>query len=672
MSTAFNIWKPQGHIIANPGGTVLGNPSVIPGINGVVLSGTVFGAFAGYDENGAVYYFESADGLTSWTPYGSNPITLSGAAYFPTVYEFSGTYYLYACLTGFPGTGIGVYTSSSPIGPWTAQGGIQIPLGSAGAWDSTGVFQLNVLTQLNGTWYAYYSGYNGTQFGQGLVTSTDLIHWTKSVSNPIFPGPIGNMCFLTVGNVYYAYAAFPNPNATMKALGNDYLGRWSATAPSGPWTSLEYNNVQVPTYYISSPAELNNGTSLPASNANDQRLVVANGNIYMYYTYTLTGGNEQGVYAALASGITPAQLISSYEGVFNIPFPIVPQLNLVTLGADTFNRANVNPLGGNWSPVVSGKTSQIVSDIVNTSALGEGDSYWNATSWAADQWSESTINNITSGSFAGTTVRSSTAGANTGYRIVAQGLGASTSVSIQLLVTGTTTNLATLSFTLSSGDTLLFVVIGTNVLLYWNTFLIANYSNAVISSGAAGFELSSGTSTANAGISAWSGGSFQAAPAITFSISGNAGAAGATVSYSGTSSGSVTADGSGNYTVSGLPPGTYTITPSLAGYTFVPINLSETSAGSNITGANFIATSSSSNYSVPDARNYGNFPNLAVNVNGTLTYTVPSSYSLRYWFDTMFNRTQPLPEDSRTAGAPVACGTYPQNSRTPGTYGPGE
>jgi hypothetical protein len=77
----------------------------------------------------------------------------------------------------------------------------------------------------------------------------------------------------------------------------------------------------------------------------------------------------------------------------------------------------------------------------------------------------------------------------------------------------------------------------------------------------------------------------------SYSISGNAGVAGATVSYTGTSSGNVTADGSGNYTIPSLVNGSYTITPSLAGYTFSPTNQSETVSGSNITGVNFTATS---------------------------------------------------------------------------------
>jgi hypothetical protein len=103
----------------------------------------------------------------------------------------------------------------------------------------------------------------------------------------------------------------------------------------------------------------------------------------------------------------------------------------------------------------------------------------------------------------------------------------------------------------------------------------------------------------------------------------------------------------------------------MSNFTFSPPSQNETISGANITGVNFTATPAASAYSVPDSRNYGNFPNNSVDVNGTLTYTTPSSYSLRYWFDILFNRTQPLPEDSR-ASKPVASGTYPQNSRVKG------
>jgi hypothetical protein len=64
-------------------------------------------------------------------------------------------------------------------------------------------------------------------------------------------------------------------------------------------------------------------------------------------------------------------------------------------------------------------------------------------------------------------------------------------------------------------------------------------------------------------------------------------------------------------------------------------------------------------YSVPDSRVT---PNASRNVNGTLIYDVQTSSN------------PAVPGiDSRGPGvAPVASGTYPQNSRSPGVFGPGE
>lgn len=86
-------------------------------------------------------------------------------------------------------------------------------------------------------------------------------------------------------------------------------------------------------------------------------------------------------------------------------------------------------------------------------------------------------------------------------------------------------------------------------------------------------------------------------------------------------------------------------------------------------------TGTTAAYSVPDSRNYANFPNDSRDIQGTQIYDVPSVFSLRYWFDALFNRTQPLPLDSRVAGETTdsrVAGIIPQNSRTPGTFGPGE
>jgi hypothetical protein len=211
--------------------------------------------------------------------------------------------------------------------------------------------------------------------------------------------------------------------------------------------------------------------------------------------------------------------------------------------------------------------------------------------------------------------------------------------------------------TISAGDTFAIAAVGTTLYAFQNGVQLTSVVDSTYASGVAALVLPTGFASGQ--ISKFAVGS----AALGATISGNAGVAGATVSWTGTSSGSTSADGSGNYTTPALPNGSYTLAPSLTGYSFSPASQNETISGSNITGVNFTA---SSYYSVPDTRNYGNFPNSTRDVQGTLIYDVPSVFSLKYWFDQMFNRTQPTPLDSRTAGAPVDSrnGDTPQNSRT--------
>jgi hypothetical protein len=97
-----------------------------------------------------------------------------------------------------------------------------------------------------------------------------------------------------------------------------------------------------------------------------------------------------------------------------------------------------------------------------------------------------------------------------------------------------------------------------------------------------------------AGVHGYAAGSFTITatvtmPVATFSISGNAGTSGATVTAGVQGA---TSDASGNYTISGLANGTYTVTPSKSGCTFSPASASVTVAGANVTGSNFTATCS--------------------------------------------------------------------------------
>src|SRR3954453_12835880 len=81
----------------------------------------------------------------------------------------------------------------------------------------------------------------------------------------------------------------------------------------------------------------------------------------------------------------------------------------------------------------------------------------------------------------------------------------------------------------------------------------------------------------------------------TFSISGNAGTTGATVSTTG---GSATSDASSNYTIANLAAGTSTVTPSKSGCTFSPASSSVTITSANVTGVNFTASCTAPTFSI--------------------------------------------------------------------------
>lgn len=84
----------------------------------------------------------------------------------------------------------------------------------------------------------------------------------------------------------------------------------------------------------------------------------------------------------------------------------------------------------------------------------------------------------------------------------------------------------------------------------------------------------------------------------TYSITGTAGVGSASVALTGTSAGATTANSSGAFTFSNLANGTYTVTPSLSGYTFSPSSQTVSINGGNVTGMSFTATAQSQRYSV--------------------------------------------------------------------------
>ena len=109
----------------------------------------------------------------------------------------------------------------------------------------------------------------------------------------------------------------------------------------------------------------------------------------------------------------------------------------------------------------------------------------------------------------------------------------------------------------------------------------------------------------------------------TYSVSGtittSAGAGIANVVVS-TGSASATTNSSGAYTLSGLANGTYTLTPSLSGYTFSPTSRSVTVNGANVTGQNFTGTGSGTG-----VQTYSNGTDYTINDNATVNSPITVS-----------------------------------------------
>lgn len=144
-------------------------------------------------------------------------------------------------------------------------------------------------------------------------------------------------------------------------------------------------------------------------------------------------------------------------------------------------------------------------------------------------------------------------------------------------------------FPFALGDTVQVANIGQTFYILHNGAVIANYintySSAPVSAETVGLfaygQLQTDVALSNLSV----GNASQA-----YSISGSVGVAGVTVSYTGTSSGSVVSGVGGAYAIPNLANGTYTITPTLAGYTFSPTNAPVTVLNANVI-QNFTATS---------------------------------------------------------------------------------
>src|SRR5271157_508301 len=262
---------------------------------------------------------------------------------------------------------------------------------------------------------------------------------------------------------------------------------------------------------------------------------------------------------------------------------------LVQLATDNFTRGSYpeSPLGktgfsdaGNWSAITWGgnvSLQSVTPGVCEAAAAGNAQMYWSGSvSWSNDQYSEVTVGSGTTG-FAGPGVR---LGATQGYIVSGISGGAATFYKLQLGGYTSLGNFGTVTFT--TGDVLRLTVIGSTFTYYKNGVQQGStISDTSFPSGFPGVYANGSPVTAMT-YTLWAGGGNN-------DIVGNCGVGGATISWTGTGSGSTTADAFGNYDTGVLANGSYTVTPTATGFTFSPPNANET-----LTGGGAIANFSSS------------------------------------------------------------------------------
>lgn len=289
---------------------------------------------------------------------------------------------------------------------------------------------------------------------------------------------------------------------------------------------------------------------------------------------------------------------------------------MTQLASDNFQRPDANPIGGNWTTLPNTNAVQLVSHEAEASVLAaENLIFYNSVVFPNDQYSEITIGNITGG-YIHVGVR--LGGSGNGYILLVEST--SGNFYIQRLDGGSSNNLigpVSSGGPFTSGEVIRLTVQGTTFTGSRNGTNAISVTDATYLSGSAGLGFFTFGSVAVATVSEWAGGNL-----ITgFSISGNTGAADAVVNYSGTSSGTVTADGSGNYTIPTLADRHYTITPTLTNFIFSPASRNVTVSGSDVTGVNFTAAETHG-WSPTDCRNFATFPNFPIVQNdGSVFWT---------------------------------------------------
>lgn len=181
------------------------------------------------------------------------------------------------------------------------------------------------------------------------------------------------------------------------------------------------------------------------------------------------------------------------------------QVSSLVSVSDDFNRANATSLGGNWT-LNKGTFGINTNALYPRTASDDCAAFWNAASFAANQFAQGTITAIAADSFAiGVAVRCNTSAVASFYFAYAyRNVSPNVDVEIGKYVSGTYTSLTTTTGWVVN-DVLRLEISGTTLTLKRNGSTLTTTSDSSLSSGSPGIS-GYGSSSANAKLDNWSGG----------------------------------------------------------------------------------------------------------------------------------------------------------------------
>jgi hypothetical protein len=521
-----NLLTPSSAQASSLGGTQPTGPCALYDSNPQVITANPDGKVwkMWYMDGVNIRYAEANVASGPWTVKSGN--ILANASWV-TVYKSGSTYYHYIKVSG--NANLHSYTSSDGVTLSLQNASALAPSGASGTWDSGGIYQLTVSDQIAGTWYAIYtalSGAPGTLFSQhmGLATSSDLLTWTASGSNPVILNAAAADVH-KVGSTYYAWV-----NSCELHLSTSGGASFQYTFPNSIFRLSSTDLINWGNRIMALPRTLlGEGANTMDSQTGNQCLIELNGITYMFYMGTNRGSGDGGLtptnfLTLLATAPkTIAALITTNEGVSYSPQSAI----------DSFNRANENPLtqSGNWMTVPGSGFGgvQLASNLVEPISIATwGMMQYTGASFTDNQYVECVLNTCTATTTRQTIlplrITSNGTSSYNDYQFTVVGisnLGVSQVVTVGKVVAGSFTSLSTATITPHQYDVFRFQVVksgNTDTLTaYQNGVIISGLTFAATSSGVPsggnpGIQLYNSDAVANTTISGWAAGNSGAIP----------------------------------------------------------------------------------------------------------------------------------------------------------------